>query len=189
MILKNTFNWDCCAFPKPLNAETIAIISSKGNAWCDVQLNGLQGKSAHYLRWHRTALQQERKNPNVLICLDFDAVEPMAELINPVVMYYLCKSLRNSPCGEVDAECRTSLWQMRTVNFFFRGINSFHPMRIFLLRGSGPIIHCTIIDVGINYITAIRQADWCLLHKQRISIREWGASSFVWWQYVEWLAF
>lgn len=118
MILKNTFNWDCCAFPKPLNTETIAIISSKGNAWCDVQLNGLQGKSAHYLRWHRTALQQERKNPNVLICLDFDAVEPMAELINPVVMYYLCKSLRNSPCGEVDAECRTSLWQMRTLNFF-----------------------------------------------------------------------
>lgn len=55
-----------------------------------------------------------------------------------------------------------------------RDINSFRPMWIFSLCGSGPIMHCTIIDVGINYITAIRQADWCLLHKQRISIRVWG---------------
>lgn len=36
MILKNVFYWDCCAFPKPLNTETITIISSKCNAWSDV---------------------------------------------------------------------------------------------------------------------------------------------------------
>lgn len=45
------------------------------------------------------------KNPNVLIRLDFNTVEPMAELINPAVMYYLSKSLRDSQCGDVDTEC------------------------------------------------------------------------------------
>lgn len=45
------------------------------------------------------------KNPNVLIYLDFNTVEPMAELINPAVTYYLAKSLRGSRCGDVDIEC------------------------------------------------------------------------------------
>ena len=45
------------------------------------------------------------KNPNVLIYLDFNTVEPMAELINPAVMYYLAGSRRGSRCGDVDVEC------------------------------------------------------------------------------------
>lgn len=38
----------------------------------------------------------KEKNPNVPIYLDFDTVEPVTELINPVVMEYLAKSLRDS---------------------------------------------------------------------------------------------
>lgn len=60
----------------------------------------------------------KRKNLNILIHLNFNTVEPM--LINPAVMYYLSKSLGDSPCGNVDTECWVqclSLWQMRVMNF------------------------------------------------------------------------
>lgn len=38
------------------------------------------------------------KNLNVAILLDFSAVEPVAVLINPAVMYYLCESPRDCSC-------------------------------------------------------------------------------------------
>lgn len=123
MIFKNVLNWDCCAFPKLLNTERMTLISSKCNAWPDVLPEcGTQDERPLFPPICSSAPIRGGKKTNVLICLDLGALEPMAELINPAVMYYLCKSLRSSPCGEVDTECWVgcpALWQMRMVNFYF----------------------------------------------------------------------
>lgn len=101
------------------------IISSKCNAW---SIYVLQLKILYVLCTRDeqplfvlicSSAPMSEKNSNVLICLDFSTVVLMAELINPAVMYYLSKSLRDSQC-DVDTECwvhSLSLWQMRMVNF------------------------------------------------------------------------
>lgn len=120
------------------------------------------------LRVVRQWVKKKKTNLNVAILLDFNAVGPVAALINPAIMYYLCGSSRDgSFCCRFCCYCRrfrhVERWplssageKLRTTNFPLTS-TAFRPVRIFSLCGSGPIIRRTIIDVGINYTTAIRQ--------------------------------
>lgn len=104
-----------------------------------------------------------RKKLNVAILLDFSAVEPVAVLMRvpeglllllPLPLFLLLPPL--SPCRRSMLASPSAGDKLRTANFPVTS-TAFRPVRIFSLYGSGPIMHGTIIDVGINYITAIRQ--------------------------------
>lgn len=69
------------------------------------------------------------KKTNVLIYLDFYTVEPMAELINPALIQYLAKSLRDNQCSDVDIECWVHCVSLTNENGeLCCDINSFCPM-------------------------------------------------------------
>lgn len=75
---------------------------------------------------------------------------------DPEGLLMLLPLLPLPPCRRSTSASPSASDKLRTVNFPVTS-TAFCPVRIFSLRGSGPIIHRTIIDVGINYITAIRQ--------------------------------
>lgn len=195
MIFKNVFNWDCCAFPKLLNTERMTIISSKCNAWSDVlpecgtrderplfppifssaPIRGEKPKCPH-LSWFGCTGTYGRANQSCCnVLLMQVSQEQLVWWSRHWVLGWPPNSLTNEN-GEL-------------FFFFFLVSTAFIPCEYFCSEGQVQL--CSAPSLMLESIISEllgRLTDVCYTNKG-FQLGSEGASSFVWWQYVEWLAF